>query len=143
MWLARRGARGVAIARATPAVRVGAIAASGLAGLRYAAFLGGLVIGNGIFVSAHFALGYVVGPPAERLVTGLGGIALGVVVFVAFAALGAVGWRAIRRRRAAAMPGAAPDAGFASWLDGACPACVLLTIVQPDATDVVGARVRR
>jgi membrane protein DedA with SNARE-associated domain len=96
-WLARRGARGVAIARATPAVRVGAIAASGLAGLRYAAF----------------------------------------------AALGAVGWRAIRRRRAAPMPGAAPGSGYGGWLEGACPACVLLTIAQPDAADVVGARVRR
>jgi len=46
-WLRRRGARGVATARATPAVRVGAIAASGLAALPLPSFLGGLVVGNG------------------------------------------------------------------------------------------------
>jgi membrane protein DedA with SNARE-associated domain len=131
-WLARRGARGVAIARATPAVRVGAIAASGLAAIPYGAFLGGIVIGNGIFVSAHFVLGYLVGPPAERLMAGLGGIALGVAVLVVFAGLGAFGWRGLRRRRATAGAGAAGGNGYAGWLEGACPACLALTVVRPD-----------
>ena len=116
-WLARRGARGVAIARATPAVRVGAIAASGLAELPYPVFLGGLVIGNGVFVSAHLLLGYLVGPPAAQLVAGLG----------------AIGWRGLRRRRPTATAGAAGDNGYAGWLEGACPACLALTVVRPAA----------
>ena len=132
-WLARRGARGVAIARATPAVRVGAIAASGLAELPYPVFLGGLVIGNGVFVSAHLLLGYLVGPPAAQLVAGLGGIALGVVVLVVLAGFGAIGWRGLRRRRPAATAGAAGDNGYAGWLEGACPACLALTVVRPAA----------
>lgn len=142
-WLARRGARGVAIARATPAVRVGAIAASGLAGLPYRAFLGGLVIGNGVFVSAHFALGYLVGPPAERLVAGLGGIALGIVVLAVFAAIGAVGWRGLRRRPAKAAAGAGRENPYAGWLEGACPACLLLTVVRPDEVEPADPRVDR
>ena len=131
-WLARRGAGGVAIARATPAVRVGAIAASGLAGLPFPTFAGGLAIGNGLFVDAHFALGYVAGPPAERVMAGLGGIALGAVVLLVLAAVGALGWRALRRRRTSTAPGGAASAtGYAGWLEGACPACLLLTVVRP------------
>lgn len=128
-WLSRRGVRGVAVARATPAVRVGAIAASGLAGLRYQVFLGGLLVGNGVFVSAHFAIGSLVGPPAAQLVAGLGGAGLGVVVLVVFGALGAFGWSAVRRRRGATSPGGARDGGYAGWVEGACPACLLLTVV--------------
>lgn len=138
-WLARRGARGVAIARATPAVRMGAIAASGLAGLSFPAFAGGLVIGNGLFVSAHFALGYVAGPPAERVVAGLGGLALGVVALVVLAALGGFGWRILRRRRAAPTTGGTADTGYAGWLEGACPACLLLTIARPDGMEAAGS----
>jgi membrane-associated protein len=136
-WLSRRGARGVAVARATPAVRVGAIAASGLAGLRYRVFLGGLLVGNGVFVSAHFAIGYLVGPPAGELVTGLGGAGLGIVVLVVFGTLGAFGWSAVRRRRGATAPERTRDGGYAGWVEGACPACLLLTVVSPGTQQTV------
>src|SRR5207245_2323423 len=84
------GARGVALARMTPGLRVVAIAASGLADLPGPAFLAGLIVGNGVFMSAHFALGALVGEPAIRLV-GKATTTLALVV-VALAILGAVGW---------------------------------------------------
>ncbi len=125
-WLARRGARGVALARATPAVRVGAIAASGLAGLPYPVFIAGLLVGNGLFVSAHFALGFLLGPPAERFAAEVGSLALGLLAFGLLAAIGAVGWRRLRRRRAG---------GYAGWVDAACPACLALSVARPNMID--------
>jgi len=137
-WLARRGARGVAVARATPAVRVGAIAASGLAGLPFPVFLGGLLLGNGVFVSAHFALGYLVGPPAGRLIAGLGGLALGLVVLLVLAVLGAAGWRRLRGRRGSALAPGAPRNGYDGWVEGACPACLLFSVVRPGELEEMG-----
>jgi membrane protein DedA with SNARE-associated domain len=145
-WLRRRGATGVAVARVTPGVRVGATAASGLAGLPFAAFLPGLVAGNTVFVGGHFALGYVAGPATLGLVAGSGGIALAMGAFVGLAVLGALAWRVIRRRRAPAASGrAATDGGdharaghgiprdlasLATWSEAACPACLAVSLAR-------------
>jgi membrane protein DedA with SNARE-associated domain len=129
-WLRRRGIRGVAVARATPGLRIGAISASGLAALPFPVFLGGLIAGNTVFVGGHFALGFVVGAPALELIRNLGGVAIGVVAFVALAAIGAAGWAWLRRgrARAGAVPtGALPSAG--SWTEAACPACLAISLV--------------
>jgi membrane protein DedA with SNARE-associated domain len=67
--LRRGGARSVAIARSTPGVRIVAIAASALAGLPPIAFVTGLAIGNGLFIAAHFSLGYVLGEPVLAAVS--------------------------------------------------------------------------
>jgi membrane protein DedA with SNARE-associated domain len=104
-FLRRRGAVGVATARATPAVRIGAIAASGLAGLALPPFLAGLIVGNGLFVGAHFALGLVVGPPAIAAVSASSGPILGVVAFIVLAVIGALGWRWLQARRAGGARG--------------------------------------
>ena len=105
-WLQRRGTRGVAVARATPGLRVGAIAASGIADLRFGVFLPGLIVGNTLFVGGHFALGYVIGPPALNLVAGSGGVLLLVGALVVLAALGGAAWMALRRRaRGSRRPG--------------------------------------
>ena len=117
------GARGVAIARATPGVRVPAIAASGLAALPLPPFLVGLVVGNSLFVGGHFALGFVIGPPAREFLDSQG-LALIVGAFVVFAALGLVGWLLIRRRR--------PAATLTTWADAACPACLTLGLLSRD-----------
>lgn len=139
-WLRRRGATGVAVARATPAVRVGAIAASGLAALPFPAFLGGLVVGNGLFVSAHFALGWVIGPPAVSLVSSAAAPVAGLVALVVLTAAGGAAWLALRRRRAAgeasALPAdatlpadpALPAVGPGAWLEAACPACLAISL---------------
>ena len=141
-WLQRRGAVGVATARATPAVRVGAIAASGVAGMALPPFLGGLVVGNGVFVAAHFALGLVVGPPAVAAVSASSGPILGIVAFIVLAAFGALGWRWLQARRRAAGAGstgkaggermALPSVGAGAWTDAACPACLAISLVTGD-----------
>lgn len=144
-WLRRRGIRGVTVARATPGLRVGAISASGLAGLPYPVFLAGLVAGNTVFVGAHFALGYLVGPSAVALIVSAGGIAVAAIAFVVLALLGASGWRVLRRRRlvaeASRVGEAAPagvvqfeTGGLGSWAEAACPACLAvtaLTVARP------------
>lgn len=138
-WLRRRGARGVAIARATPGLRVGAISASGIAALPFSVFLAGLIVGNTLFVGGHFALGYVVGAPALGLINGAGGVGIGVAAFVGLAALGAGAWIVLRRRRASGpataadradlQPSDQPDLSvLGSWAEAACPACIAITV---------------
>ena len=116
------GARGVAIARATPGIRVPAIAASGIAAVPMQSFAPGLVAGNTLFVGAHFALGYIVGVPAVAIVQSAGS-ALLIGGLVVFGAIGAIGWLLLRRRRR-------PYADFAAWADAACPACLTLALVN-------------
>lgn len=130
-WLRRRGSRGVAIARATPGLRVGAISASGIAALPFSVFLAGLVAGNTVFVGGHFALGYVVGAPALEFINAAGGAGIGVIAFVGLAALGAGAWVALRRRRASrlVLEELQPDLpSVGSWAEAACPACLAVTL---------------
>jgi membrane protein DedA with SNARE-associated domain len=143
-WLRRRGASGVATARATPGVRVAAIAASGLAALRFGPFLGGLVIGNGLFVGAHFLLGVVVGPPALAAVSAAAGPVLVVAALAALAILGGAGWLVLRRQRErrgrASTIGRPPEQvaaeplglidGLGAWADAACPACLAVELAR-------------
>ncbi len=137
VWLARKGSRGVALARMTPGVRIGAIAASGLAALRFPVFVQGLVAGNAVFVGGHFLLGYAAGPAAEGLIGRAGGLGIGLPLLVALAAAGAVGWPLIQRRTArGASAGASADIGepaggaYEAWADAACPACLALTVAR-------------
>jgi membrane protein DedA with SNARE-associated domain len=119
--LRRGGARSVAVARSTPGVRIIAIAASALAAIPPPAFVLGLVVGNALFITAHFGLGFLLGEP---LLTAVGG-ALGSVAVagVLLALVGLIGWYAISRRRAA--PTTAP-ATIVDWADACCPACLTL-----------------
>jgi membrane protein DedA with SNARE-associated domain len=131
--LRRRGARGVAVARMTPGVRVGAIAASGLADLPLGVFVRGLVAGNTVFVAAHFVLGFALGASAERVLGQIGAsllpsLALGVA---GLAVVGAVGWVVLRRRRRGRT--ANPLEGYPSWADACCPACLALVAWEPPA----------
>jgi membrane protein DedA with SNARE-associated domain len=127
-WLRRRGVRGVAIARATPGLRVGAISASGIAALPFSVFLAGLVAGNTVFVGAHFALGYVVGAPALELIKGAGGIAIAVVAFLVLAGLGGAAWAWLRRRQAGARAIVTDLPSAGAWAEAACPGCLLVTL---------------
>jgi membrane protein DedA with SNARE-associated domain len=136
-WLRKHGARGVAVARMTPGLRVGAIAASGMAALRFPVFMRGLAAGNAIFVGGHFVLGIAIGAPALRILNDAGGLVPAAVLALFVAALGAVAWRRLRRRRrtALAAPGQesrqAGDA-FGDWADAACPACLALAVLGRD-----------
>jgi membrane protein DedA with SNARE-associated domain len=123
--LRRGGARGVAIARSTPGLRIVAIAASALAGVPAAAFVAGLSIGNALFIAAHFGLGYLVGEPIVRAATGfLAPLAIG---FVALAVMGGVGWYLIRRRRPTDHAPALLET-VEAWADACCPACLALAV---------------
>jgi membrane protein DedA with SNARE-associated domain len=115
------GARGVAIARATPGVRVPAIAASGLAALSFRPFMGGLVAGNTLFVGLHFALGFVIGQPAVAFLE-KEGVALTIGAFIVLAVIGAIGWLLLRRSRRGAT--------FTAWADAACPACLAVGVLD-------------
>lgn len=119
--LRRSGVRGVATARVTPGVRIVAIAASALAAVPAPAFVVGLVIGNGLFIAAHFALGFALGEPIVRLVgAALGPIALVIVLVVVLAVIGALVWMRLSGRRGARR------APVAAWADACCPACLAL-----------------
>ena len=121
----RGGARSVAVARSTPGVRIVAIAASALAGIPAIAFVTGLAIGNGLFIAAHYGLGYVVGEPIVAAVGGaLGPLAIGAV---ALAMIGAIGWVFLNRRRGRSAT-TLPD--IAAWADACCPACLALAAID-------------
>ena len=123
--LRRSGARGVAVARMTPGVRIAAIAAAGLAAMPYPPFLAGLVAGNGVFVAGHFGLGYLLGASAGEVLQG--GIGKVAVAVAALALLGGIGWIVLRRRRHTALE---PRLPFADWADAACPACLAVAAVR-------------
>ena len=125
--LRRSGARGVALARLTPGVRIAAIVAAGLAAIPYASFLAGLVAGNGVFVAGHFVLGYALGASATELLGRTGGIGLAVLVGVVLARVGAVGWAVLRTSRRPAKGGGAT---VADWADSACPACLAVAAAR-------------
>ena len=130
--LRRSGARGVAVARLTPGVRIAAIVAAGLAAIPYAAFLAGLVAGNGVFVAGHFALGYVLGASATEVIARAGGIGLVLVAGIVLALVGAVGWAVLRRWRRGRRE-EPPSIG--DWTDAACPACLAVSIARFRPTD--------
>ena len=143
------GTRAIAIARATPGVRVAAIAASGIAALPPRTFLSGFLIGNTIFVGSHFALGFVLGKPALGIASELGNPVVLAAILVTLSAAGAIAWLLIRRRRTApsaigegAGVAATPhpvhlptEGGFGAWADAACPICFTLAAVGVGQTD--------
>jgi membrane protein DedA with SNARE-associated domain len=114
------GVKAVALTRMTPGVRIGVVPAAALAGISYLVFLLGIVAGNGVFVSAHFGLGFLVGAYAKDLMLRYGGIALVVIVVLVVAAV--AGWFVLRARRG---PTARADS-YECWADCSCPACVTI-----------------
>jgi membrane protein DedA with SNARE-associated domain len=128
------GATTVAVARMTPGVRIVALASSAIAEVSLRSFLVGLLIGNGVFLTGHFALGLILGEPAVRLVAGAGtGL---IVAGVAFALIGAAGWLLIGRRRSRARAALAGPSTTSSetaldWTDACCPACLALAVLAP------------
>ena len=130
------GAPAVAVARMTPGVRIVTIASCAIAGIATSSFLVGLVVGNGVFLTGHFVLGAIVGPPAVGLVAQTGPVL--VAVSVALAALGAAGWWLIARRRSRLRTLAGGDESAAEglapldWTDACCPACLALAVLVPE-----------
>jgi membrane-associated protein len=119
--LRRAGGRGVAIARATPGIRILAVPSAAIAPVPAAPFAGGLAIGNSAFTAGHFALGMAIGPNAAAAAGGLGAavVAIGAVLAI----VGLAGWRLLGTRRGRSRR---PAFALTAWTDAACPACLVL-----------------
>ena len=114
-----RGWVGVAIGRALPGLRIGAVAAAGLAEVPPRTFLLGLTAGTALFVGFHTLLGFVAGPGVGQV---LSGVNIPVVAFLVLVALlGLAGWLLIRSRRARARQ---EGAVIFDWADACCPVCL-------------------
>jgi membrane-associated protein len=122
--LRRGGAKSVAVARSTPGIRIVAIAASALAAIPPAAFIVGLAVGNALFITAHFGLGFLLGEPILAAVGGALGLLA--VAGMLLALLGGIGWYAVSRRRGASTAAPSAPAAIAAWADACCPACLTL-----------------
>jgi membrane-associated protein len=117
------GAKAVALTRMTPGVRIGVIPAAAIAAIPYPVFLAGIIVGNGVFVTAHFAAGYLLGAYAHDIVERITDpmvVAIGILLIVAV-----VGLVALRRRRRAASE---PADTYECWADCTCPACLAITL---------------
>jgi len=118
------GTRAVAVTRMTPGVRIAVIPAAALASIPYPVFLPGMVVGNAAFVTAHFALGFLVGAYAYDLIRT---VSEPVLVVIALAALAGGGWLVLRARRNAARR----SDTYECWADCSCPACVAIVARSP------------
>ena len=117
------GTRGVAVARMTPGVRIGVIPAAALAAIPYLVFLPGIVAGNGVFVSAHFGLGFMFGSYAKELISRA---SEPLVLLVVLGALAVVGFVVLKMRSG----GGKRDDTYECWADCSCPACVAIVATR-------------
>ena len=78
-----RGWVGVALGRALPGLRIGAVAACGLAAVPMSTFAAGLVAGSVLFVGFHTLLGFLAGPGVGAILDKASVPLLGVVVALA------------------------------------------------------------
>jgi membrane protein DedA with SNARE-associated domain len=112
------GVKAVALTRMTPGVRIAVVPAAALAAIPYLVFLPGIVIGNGVFVTAHFAAGMLFGSYARDLIERVSDpMVVAVIVLIVLAAGGLVVlWRRSARTNATDT--------YECWADCSCPACV-------------------
>ncbi len=133
--LRARGPLAVFLGLNTPGARAGIIVAAGLAELPYPRFAPAMVAGSAVFYGWHIALGYLVGPSATTLLTGIH-VPPGLVL-AGLAALGLGGWLVLRGRRTASTAASSgsdesSDAGDAArnWTEAACPACLAFSALS-------------
>jgi membrane protein DedA with SNARE-associated domain len=115
-----RGWLSIALGRALPGVRIGAVAACGLALVPVGTFALGLLAGTVLFVAFHTLLGFLAGP-------GVGAIMDSVnippwVLVVALVVLGLAGWLWIRARKRRARTD--ETSAVFDWADACCPVCL-------------------
>lgn len=122
----RAGTLGVGLAVLTPGARAAAVAACGLADLPLRVFVPGLVLGGGLFLGLHLAIGFLGAPflavVAEALsLPWLAGVAGALLL------AGLVGWLAIRwRQRPTARRTEVVAEAVEAWHEAACPLCLAL-----------------
>ncbi|MFN8498530.1 MAG: hypothetical protein U0641_11805 [Anaerolineae bacterium] len=92
-------------------------------------FLLGVLVGSGIFLALHFAIGYIGGPIISAIMNAGGVTAL--IILVALAAIGLVVWLWLRRRgKTKEQAQAATVEGVGDWLDACCPVCLAIGAVR-------------
>jgi membrane protein DedA with SNARE-associated domain len=115
----KSGPLALGITLVTPGIRSAAVPAAGLAGLPYLTFFSGALIGSGLFLALHFAIGLIGGPIIAFV---MGAINLPILVFIAaFFVIGLIGWMLLRRRARGATLERLGD-----FADAACPVCLAL-----------------
>jgi membrane protein DedA with SNARE-associated domain len=114
------GIKAVTLTRMTPGVRIAVVPAAALAAIPYRVFLPGIVLGNGVFVAAHFAAGVVLGGYALEVVRRASDPMVLIVVVLLVLAVG--GLIALRMRSSQAKPADT----YECWADCSCPACVAI-----------------
>jgi 4-hydroxybenzoate polyprenyltransferase len=114
----------------TPGVRVATVPACGLAQLPYRTFLPGLVVGSGLFLGLHFAIGYL-GGPLIGASSNSANLPL-VTIFAALLVLGLAGWMVMRRRTRIRKEGAVTVTleRLNDWSDASCPVCLAIGAVD-------------
>jgi len=114
------GFKAVALTRMTPGLRIAVVPAAALAAIPYSVFLPGIIVGNGVFVTARFAAGYVFGNYAHELIQRVTNpLVIVVIVLIVCAIAGLV---ALRRRYTRAQRADT----YECWADCSCPACVTI-----------------
>jgi membrane protein DedA with SNARE-associated domain len=117
-----RGWLAVALARALPGLRVGAVAACGLAAVPLSTFLAGLLAGTVLFVGFHTLLGYAAGPGVAMVLNGLDIPVWALLLVVALAGL--LGWLWLRARRRQRTGSHDDTSAALDWADACCPVCL-------------------
>jgi len=112
--LERRGWPALATGRTTPGLRTVTVVAAASSGIRAGRALPALVLGSSVFLQAHLALGYALGPAAREVLE-----QARLPVLVAAAALAVVAILLLVRRT--------PTTRVLA--EGACPACLALGLV--------------
>jgi membrane protein DedA with SNARE-associated domain len=111
----RGGMFGIGAAILTPGVRTAVVPACGLAAIPLRAFVPGLVLGSGVDLGLHFALGYLGASILASLAS------FGWVLVVGLLLLGLAAWLVLMRRRRAS-----PAAAAVAWTQATCPVCLVV-----------------
>ncbi|MBL8130480.1 MAG: VTT domain-containing protein [Anaerolineae bacterium] len=136
--LQKGGVLGIGIAILTPGIRSVTIPACGIAGIELLRFAGGLILGSGMFLALHFALGLLGGTALSGLGVTLSP-PMAILLVLAALALGLAAWMVIRRRQhpeASAREALASAVG--AWHEATCPACLALGATRVLQIDLSG-----
>lgn len=122
-----RGWVAIALGRTLPGLRIGAVAACGLAAVPLGTFAVGLLAGTVLFVGFHTMLGYLAGPGVASI---LDGVNVPVwALLLALVLLGLAGWIILRARKRRTRLADETAAVF-DWADACCPACLAAAALE-------------
>ncbi len=132
------GVVGISLAILVLGVRGAAIAASGLANMPLRTFLPGLVVGSALFLSLHFALGYLGGSLFSLIGRVLPLTPLVLLVLALFVIAFALWAVAYRRQKAARHEIETEGTSLELWHEGICPVCLALYTANQLRSPLIG-----